>query len=66
MRSMTKRSGTSRSYEDRKNKGRPNVTFSLLEATVQEISELAETIGISRSAVVSLAVSELKKRKKNH
>lgn len=61
---MTSRSGTSRSYAERKKKGRPNATFSLSEQTVDDITELAERIGISRSAVVSLAVEELKKKKK--
>lgn len=56
-----KRSGTSRSYADRVAKGRPNVTFSLPAEAIAILVELAERRGLSRSAVVDLAVRELDK-----
>ena len=59
-----KQSGTSRSYADRVAKGRPNVTFSLPAEAVEILVELAERRGLSRSAVVDLAVRELAKRTK--
>ena len=58
-----KQSGTSRSYADRVAKGRPNVTFSLPAPTIAILVELATRCGLSRSAVVDLAVRELAKQK---
>lgn len=58
------RSGTSRSYEERKAKGRPNVTISLPTETVALLAELAEHHGLSRSAVIDLAVRELAKKRR--
>ena len=57
------RSGTSRSYADRVAKGRPNVTFSLPAETIEILKKLAARRGLSRSAVVDLAVRELAERK---
>jgi hypothetical protein len=50
------RSGTSRSYADRVAKGRPNVTISLPTETIELLAELQEHHGLSRSAVIDLAV----------
>lgn len=58
------RSGTSRTYEDRKARGQPNATFSLPEEVVTTIGELAERFECSKSAVVARAVTELSKRQK--
>ena len=60
---MTKtRSGTSRSYAERAKKGRPNVTLSMSEDCNSLLSDLAERMNLSRSAVVELAVRELAKK----
>ena len=56
------RQGTSRSYAERKAKGRPNVTVSMAAETVEILSDLAATYGLSRSAVVDLAIRELAKK----
>jgi len=56
------RQGTSRSYAERKAKGRPNVTVSMATETVEILSALAERYGLSRSAVVDLAIRELAKK----
>ncbi len=58
------RSGTSRSYAARAAAGRPNVTFSLATETVEMIARLSESLGLSRSAVVSLAIAQLDRKKK--
>jgi metal-responsive CopG/Arc/MetJ family transcriptional regulator len=50
------------SYAERKKNGRPTVTFSLPETTVDEIERIAERLKLNRSAVVDLAVRELGKR----
>jgi predicted transcriptional regulator len=56
------RSGTTRSYAERKDAGRPLVTFTLTLETKAIIQELAEHYNLSRSAVVELAVRELQKK----
>lgn len=56
------RSGTSRSYAERKAKGRPNVTFALPLEAISLLSELASHYNLSRSAVVDLAIRELSKK----
>ena len=56
------RQGTSRSYAERKAKGRPNVTVSMPAETVELLADLAERYGLSRSAVVDLAIRELDKK----
>lgn len=56
------RSGTSRSYEERAKAGRPNVTFSLPMSAVVSLERLAEHHGLSKSAVVALAIAELEKK----
>jgi hypothetical protein len=61
---LKSRSGTSRTYEDRKARGQPNVTFSLPEEVVTKIGELAEQLECSKSAVVARAVTEFAKRQK--
>lgn len=53
------RSGTSRTYAERRDAGRPNRTFSLAADLDELISTLAKARQISRSAVVDLAVREL-------
>jgi hypothetical protein len=58
------RSGTSRSYADRVAKGRPNVTISLPTETIQLLAELQEHHGLSRSAVIDLAVREFAKKRR--
>lgn len=58
----TPRQGTSRTYAERKAKGRPNVTVSMAAETVEILSGLAERYGLSRSAVVDLAIRELAKK----
>ena len=58
------RSGTSRSYEERKAKGRPNVTISLPTETIQLLAELQEHHGLSRSALIDLAVREFAKKRR--
>ena len=56
------RSGTSRTYAERKAKGRPNVTISLPSETVEQLTTLAANTGLSRSAVIDLAIRELAKK----
>jgi hypothetical protein len=58
------RSGTSRSYGERVKAGRPNVTLSLTTETVEMIARLSESLGLSRSAVVTLAIEQLDRKKK--
>jgi metal-responsive CopG/Arc/MetJ family transcriptional regulator len=58
------RSGTSRSYAERMAKGRPNVTISLPTETIELLSELQEHHGLSRSAVIDLAVREFAKKRR--
>lgn len=57
--SRSPRSGTSRSYEERQEAGRPNVTFCLPEETLGLIRRLAVEWGVSMSALVDLAVKKL-------
>ena len=57
-----RQSGPSLTYAERLAHGRPTVTFSLATSTVEEIVWLAERLNLSRSAVVTLAVNELRKR----
>lgn len=59
---LNPRQGTSRSYAERKAKGRPNVTVSMAAETVEILSDLADSYGLSRSAVVDLAIRELAKK----
>lgn len=56
------RSGTSRSYAERAAKGRPNRTFSMADETNELLEKLAAHHGLSRSAVVELAIRELAKK----
>lgn len=58
------RSGTSRSYAERVAKGRPNVTISLPNETIELLAELQEHHGLSRSAVIDLAVREFAKKRR--
>jgi hypothetical protein len=58
------RSGTSRSYADRMAKGRPNVTISLPTETLELLSALCEHHGLSRSAMIDLAVREFSKKRR--
>ena len=53
------RSGTSRTYAERVAKGRPNVTFSLPQETVDLLTRLAAHTGLSRSQVVARALAEM-------
>ncbi len=61
-REATSRSGTSRSYADRVAKGRPNVTVSMAADTVALLARLADHYGLSKSAVIDLALRELEKK----
>lgn len=56
------RSGTSRSYAERVAAGRPNVTVSMAQETKDILEELAEHHNLSRSAVIDLAIRELRKK----
>lgn len=56
------RSGSTFTYAERKARGRPLSTFSLSSETKIILNELAETLKLSRSAVVELAVRELQKK----
>ena len=56
------RSGTNRSYEERKAGGRPTATFTLPTSTLDLLSDLAARHNLSKSAVVDLAVRELAKK----
>lgn len=56
---MSNRSGTSRSYAERAEAGRPNRTFSLAAEIDAEISALAHALRVSRSRVVEMAVEQL-------
>lgn len=58
------RQGTSRSYAERKAKGRPNVTVSMATETVDMLAALAVRYGLSRSAVIDLAIRELAKKRR--
>lgn len=50
------RSGTSRTYAERKDRGQPNVTLSLPAETVAKLKELAEERRASRSATVAALI----------
>ena len=58
------RSGTSRSYADRVAKGRPNITISATTELIELLSELQDHHGLSRSAVIDLAVREFAKKRR--
>jgi|GEM_PF-6987717 len=49
-------SGTSRTYAERKAKGRPNVTLSMSAETRAIVDSASATLGVSRSAFVELCV----------
>ena len=53
------KSGTSRSYSERQAKGQPNITLSASTEEDKMIDALAARLGVSRSAAVHRAVSEL-------
>lgn len=57
-----KKSGTSRTYQERKTAGRPNVTISMSVHTRQLLYALASRLGISMSKVVDIAIRELADR----
>jgi hypothetical protein len=56
------RSGPSMSYSDRKAKGRPTVSVTMATDTIELLAKLAEHYGLSRAAVVELALRELSKK----
>ena len=56
------RSGTTRSYAERKAAGRPIVAVTLPDDAIALLKELAEHHNLSRSAVVDLAIRELSKK----
>ena len=49
-------SGTSRTYAERKAKGRPNVTLSMSAETRAIVDSASVKLGVSRSAFVELCV----------
>lgn len=57
------RSGTSRTYEQRLKKGRPNVTVSMAADTRMLLATLADALSLSMSAVIDLAIRELAKKR---
>lgn len=59
---MTARSGTTLTYAQRKAGRRPVVTLTPAAETLTRLAALASRLGLSRSAVVDLAVAELAKR----
>lgn len=61
-RMASKRSGTTRSYQERLAAGRPTATFSLPTETLDLLVELANHHKLSKSAVVDLAIRELAKK----
>ena len=54
----SKRSGTSRTYAERKASGQPNVTLSLEQAVVDALQLLAEADGTTKSQVVRKAIKD--------
>ncbi len=56
------RSGSSRTYEDRMAKGKPNRTFSLDTETDELINRVCAARGLSRSQVVCEAVKVFAKK----
>lgn len=57
------RSGSSRTYAEKKRSGRPTVTFCLPVETIDRLGELADETGMSRSAVVAEAIEKYKPRR---
>lgn len=56
------RSGTTRTYAERKAKGRPISSFTVSEEARTILSSLAARLELSKSAVIELAVRELQKK----
>ena len=56
------RSGTTRSYAERKEAGRSIVSHTMTDEAKALLSELATHHGLSRSAVLELAIRELHKK----
>ena len=56
------RSGTTFTYAERKKRGRPTSTYSVSNETIAMLSELADRLELSKSAVIELAVRELQKK----
>ncbi len=66
---MSSRSGTNRSYAERKAKGRPIAAFTLPAETLEALERLAAARGLSKSALVASlidaeAAAERRRKKK--
>ena len=58
------RSGTTRTYAERLAAGRPTVSVTLTTEDLAVLAGLSERHGLSRSAVISLAIRELAKKRR--
>jgi hypothetical protein len=58
------RSGTTRTYAERKAAGRGLVSLTMSDETKALLDELAQALGISRAATVELALREFDKKRR--